>query len=69
MIFAKRNYFVHLQKKSKSISLDSGKDYRRSAKSDSDVYFVKGQVDADNECDRVFKQLAAAENDSMSDSF
>ncbi|PAV80571.1 hypothetical protein WR25_19113 [Diploscapter pachys] len=54
-----------LEQKCKSISLDSGKDYRRSAKSDSDVYFVKGQFDADNECDRVFKQLAASENDTV----
>ncbi|KHJ81375.1 hypothetical protein OESDEN_18939 [Oesophagostomum dentatum] len=52
------------QEKCETLSLDSGIDYRRIGSGDSDSFFVKSpQCDANQQCDRVFKQLAAQETD------
>jgi len=57
--------FIHLLKeKCKSVSLDSGKDYRKGAqKSETQTYFIKKDCDADKELNTVFKILCAEEND------
>ena len=44
--------------------MDSGKDYRTSAlKGKTARYFVKSEVDADKELDKLFKVLGSQEND------
>uniref|UniRef100_A0A7E4UPG4 AAA domain-containing protein n=1 Tax=Panagrellus redivivus TaxID=6233 RepID=A0A7E4UPG4_PANRE len=53
-----------LKEKCKSVSLDSGKDYRKGAKlSETQTYFVKGTCDTEKELDVAFKILCADEND------
>ena len=57
--------FIRLLKdKCKSVSLDSGKDYRRGAqKSETQTYFTKKDCDANKELNTIFKILCAEEND------
>ncbi|KHJ81259.1 ATPase, AFG1 family [Oesophagostomum dentatum] len=66
-----KTYFLFIilmrlqQEKCETLSLDSGIDYRRIGSGDSDSFFVQSpQCDANQQCDRVFKQLAAQETDS-----
>uniref|UniRef100_A0A1I7WVD2 C3H1-type domain-containing protein n=1 Tax=Heterorhabditis bacteriophora TaxID=37862 RepID=A0A1I7WVD2_HETBA len=48
-----------------ALSLDSGMDYRRVGSKNSDVYFVLGECNAMEACDRIFKQLIAHETDTV----
>ncbi|CAB3407157.1 unnamed protein product [Caenorhabditis bovis] len=58
--------FIHiLEEKCKTLTLDSGMDYRRSSGDPNDisVFFVGN--DANKQCDIAFKQLAANETDNV----
>ncbi|CAJ0594364.1 unnamed protein product [Cylicocyclus nassatus] len=55
-----------LQERCKTVSLDSGIDYRRIGAGDSDSYFVQStECDINSQCDRVFKQMIAQETDTV----
>ncbi|VDL70706.1 unnamed protein product [Nippostrongylus brasiliensis] len=55
-----------LEKKCHTLSLDSGIDYRRIGTAGSDTFFVQSSTcNADQQCDRVFKELVANETDTV----
>ncbi|KAK5965751.1 Lactation elevated protein 1 [Trichostrongylus colubriformis] len=53
-----------LESRCRTLSLDSGIDYRRIGSTGSNTFFVRSKSgDVDQQCDRVFKELVAHETD------
>ncbi|KAK6029202.1 ATPase, AFG1 family [Ostertagia ostertagi] len=55
-----------LENRCRTLSLDSGIDYRRIGSTEADKFFVRlKNGDVDRQCDRVFKELVANETDTV----